>query len=376
MAEFPEGLIPIPIHNSDVQSFKGCRERWNWVSDLREGWKPIDTPTPLSFGSAIHAGEEVYYNPDTWSLVQRGGPYRDAVIAAAIQAFEEYMRKTKARFLKLTQQETLDEADRERWEEHFKLGRGMLLHYFEWVQKADIDAGLEPVGVEVPFEVPVFDDHTEQVLYLGSWSKDYIVVFRGRIDLLVRDKHNRLWILDHKTTARMPDKLLFLEMDEQMGSYILGASLALEERIAGAIYNEILKGYPVPPQRNKTQRLGRWYSINQNQYTSYAVYKKTLEENGEDPELYADFLNWLKSYGPTYVRRTEIPRNTTELMNLRQRIKLTVIDMLTDPYIYPSPGRWACDYCPFRDACLAKMEGQDVQWILETTCIKEQRTNA
>lgn len=368
-------LIPIPIHNSDIQAFKACRERWNWMSDLREGYKPIETPTPLSFGSAIHAAEEVYYAPETWHMVVEGGPQRDAVIAAALQAFFQYMQGTRKRYLKLTNQETLDDLHRDEWDEHLDLGRGMLLHYFEWVQKRDIDAGLTPVAVEVPFEFPIFDSIEEQNDLLPHLV-GHIVVFRGRIDLLVRDKYERLWILDHKTTARMPDKLQFLEMDEQMGSYILGYSISSGEQIAGAIYNEILKGYPKPPEKNKTPRLGRNFSVNKNQHTSYEVYKRTIEQAGEDLELYEEMLHWLKNFGTTFVRRTEIPRNTAELVNLASRIKMVTLDMLDNPRIYPSPGRWSCDYCPLSAPCLAKMEGQDYQWILETNFIKEPRTNA
>lgn len=375
MADWPEGLIPIPIHNSDVQSFKGCRDRWNWLSDLRESRKPIETPTPLSFGSAMHAAFEVYYTPLTWHLVQAGGVQREAVLMRSIDAFRQAMRANRERYLKLTKSEALNEEQHEDYLEHYDLGIGMLMHYFEWVQKHDTDAGLVPVDVEVPFEFPVFDSYEQQLEALPD-TAGHIVVYRGRIDLLVRDKDERLWILDHKTTARMPDNMVFLEMDEQMGSYILGYTLASGEQIAGAIYSEILKGYPKPPAENKVVRLGRRFSVNQNQHTSYEVYKATLEEAGEDLELYEEMLHWLKNFGTTYVRRTIIPRNTSELRNIAQRIQFETLDMLDNPRIYPSPGRWSCDHCPVRPACLAKMEGQDYQWILEQTTTIEKRTNA
>lgn len=370
---FPEGLQVIPIHNSDIQSFKGCRERWNWLSDLREGYKPIETPTPLYFGSCLHKGEEIYYDPMTWNLVLAGGVQREAVVMAALQGFIDSMNDYRRRYLRITGEETLPDTVKESWEEHMDLGQGMIRHYYEWVEKHDLDSGLIPVGVEVPFECTVFDSYEEQLEYCPG-TVGYIVMYRGRIDLLVRDKYGRLWILDHKTTSRMPDRLQFLEMDEQMGSYILGYMLDTGEPIVGAIYNEILKGYPVPPKMNQVQRLGRWFSVNQNQYTSYDLYLKTITEAGEDVSLYAEFLDYLKKFGTTYVRRTEITRNRNELLNLRERIKNETADMLNDPRIYPSPGRWSCDKCPTANACLAKMEGQDFQWILDNQFVKELRT--
>jgi hypothetical protein len=375
VGDFPEGLTPVFIHNSDIQGFKGCRERWNWLSDIREGWKPEETPTPFYFGSAIHRGEEIYYSPATWDLVLEGGPKREAVIMAALQGFLDHMADTKKRYLRITKSETLDDKWRETFEEHLDLGRGMLLHYFEWVWKRDVDYGITPLGVEWDFVVPVFDTYEEQLAFCPT-ATAIILVFRGRIDMLCKDKDGRVWILDHKTTSRMPDNLRFLEMDEQMGSYIMGYSLMSGQRIAGAIYNEILKGYPVPPSENANLRLGRRFSVAKNQYTSYDVYLKTITEAGEDVELYTDFLQWLKDFGPTYIRRTEISRNTRELMGIRERIKNETADMINDPRIYPHPGRWSCDNCPTAAPCLAKMEGQDYEWILQNNFVKESRTNA
>lgn len=375
MEGFPEGLTPVYIHNSDAQAFKGCRERWNWMSDLREGWKPEETPTPFYFGSAFHRGEEIYYSPITWHMVLEGGVKREAVIMAAVQGFVDHMEETRKRYLRVTKQVTLDDEWRDRFLEHMDLGRGMMLHYFEWVQKEDLDHGYTPLGVEYDFEVPVYDSYEEQLEYCPG-TVGLIIMFKGRIDLLVQDADGRIWILDHKTTSRMPDNLRFLEMDEQMGSYIMGYSLMSGTRIAGAIYSEILKGYPKPPVMNKVQRLGRWFSVNQNQYTSYDVYLKTITEAGEDVELYQEHLDWLKNFGTTYVRRTEISRNTYELLSIRQRIKDETADMMNNPRIYPHPGRWACDNCPCAAPCLAKMEGQDYEWILQNNFVKEPRTNA
>jgi hypothetical protein len=375
MGDFPEGLTPVFIHNSDIQGFKGCRERWNWLSDLRQGWKPEETPTPFYFGSAFHKGEEVYYDPKTWELVLADGLKREAVIMNAVQAFRDHMNETKKRYLRVTKREVLDDDWREKFEEHMDLGQGMMYHYFEWVYKRDLDAGLTPLGVEYDFVVPVYDTYKEQLEYCPN-SFGIILVFRGRLDMLVQDADGRIWILDHKTTARMPDNLRFLEMDEQMGSYIMGYSLMTGTRIAGAIYNEILKGYPVPPAQNKVQRLGRWFSVAQNAYTSHDIYLKTITEAGEPIELYEDHLEWLKNYGTVYVRRTPIYRNTQELMNIRLRIKNETADMINDPRIYPHPGRWSCDNCPTAAPCLAKMEGQDYEWILQQNFVKETRTNA
>lgn len=136
--------LPV-IHTSDRMSFKGCRERWNWLSDLREGYKPVETPKPLYFGTAIHAALEVYYNPVTWAWLK--DDRAPLVHAAALQAFYDSLTETKKRYLKITGREFLEPEQKEEWESERALGAGMLKNYFAWAPTVD---KFTPIAVEGP----------------------------------------------------------------------------------------------------------------------------------------------------------------------------------------------------------------------------------
>lgn len=369
-----DGQLIIPIHTSDRLSFKRCRRRWDVMSDLRQGLKPADQPRPLSFGTAIHKAMEVFYDPKTWQFTQ-DPQARILLVANALAAFKDEMNKTKARYLRLTGREALDEEDAEKFAEDMDLGVGMLKHYFDYVQRKGYDR-FEPVAVEVDFEVDIFtpEEIAEEFPWLPQGTR---IVYRGRIDQLIKDPWGEYWIWDHKTTSRMRDTMGFLELDEQLGSYNWALEKMLGIRIAGNIYAEIYKGYPQPLQENKVVRQGRRFSVNKNQTTSYEIAKSQLEEAGEDLDLYEDFLNYLKVDGITYIRRTEVRRNDHELAEIGERIRNEVRDML-DPKlrIYPNPSPFSCDSCPVRQVCVAINDGSDHQWILNTYFTQERRNNA
>src|SRR5690606_15369965 len=94
-----------------------------------------------------------------------------------------------------------------------------------------------------------------------------LVVLAGRIDLLAEDSHGHYWVVDWKTTARLArgdasgqDRDEFLDLDDQIGSYVMALRRKLGLNVRGFIYVELKKAFPEPPQRNKQIRLGRWYS--------------------------------------------------------------------------------------------------------------------
>lgn len=346
------------------------------------GLKPKETPRPFTFGTAAHSGLEEGYNPKTWYMMQ-DPEKRPFMVARTLDVFHRSMEESRARYLKLTGKEGLEPEQLEEYLADLELGQGMLLHYWDYVDRHNMDR-FTPVATEISFSVPIFHPDDVEALfpelcrqarmdgYAGA-----IIVYKGRIDLLLQDDWGEYWIWDHKTTSRVKDTMGFLEMDEQLGSYNWAAQQMLGIKIAGNVYAELFKGYPLPPQRMKVQRLGRNYSTNKQYPTSYDLAKETLEKAGEDMTLYEDYLQFLKEEGIPYVRRTPVHRNQHELTEIGQRIKDEVIEML-DPNLkmYPHPTPFACDHCPFRMPCVATNDGSDVEWILQTNYTKEKRTNA
>ncbi len=361
----------IKIHNSDIQFFKRCRRRWDYSSDLRRGFKPTEVVRPLDFGSAVHAGLQVYYDPATWDLCL-DGTTRPMIIANAIRAALDHIHATRARYVKLSGRE-LTEDELEEYREDLDLAEGMLRHYFGYVHERGLDARFRPVAVEMGFELPILERELE---YLRMFHPELArITFNGKIDLVVQDVHDgTYWTIDHKTAKTIRDKTNFLELDEQLPSYN-AALWARGFEVAGSMYSELMKAYPKPPDRLLRPYKGRNFSTNKQQPTDYETTRAALVAAGEPLELYEDYLQYLRVEGVPFVQRTIISNSATEYRLLLQRIEAEAMDMLTEPRIYPSPALFGCDGCPFRPACVAENQGQDVDWVLNQHYKKEPRTN-
>jgi hypothetical protein len=353
--------LPI-IDTSGRISFKSCRRRWDWSSDLRQGYKPIDTPQPLYFGQAVHAGLERVYDPRSWKLFIN--PATSWIVRAqALNAFREAIAEHKTRYLRLTGREALDEEQLVTWNEELDLGIGMLTNYFDWALLHD---HFEPIATEIKFRVPIYDEQGVQI----AW-------YQGRIDVIVRDYDGFYWEMDHKTTSRWQEEMTYLELDEQRSSYLWGVKQELNLNFAGSIYNELYKAVPAPPKENSVQRMGRWFSVNKNQATTYELYKATVEKEDShayQQGLYDEILQYFKVEGPRFFKRTQIHRNAAELREQGHSIQMETLDML-DPNvrIYKNPRVWGCNQCPFRGPCIAKNDGSDYQWMLDEYFVKEPR---
>lgn len=385
------------VHTSGRRSFRGCRRRWSWL--FREYFYPLTTAKPLEFGVAYHKAMEVFFEPVFWDKP------RDIVTAMAIQAFRG---KCKEQFDKYCEQfgspdqEVIDDYD-----ERLELGEGMISHFAEVSVHDKKLEGMTPTHVEVPFEVPIEDPDTGSQLWCKCsscwerykvhmqtkypdvefgpvnnpyvsiphqviWWKGLPVTYGGRIDAIMQGPDGRYWIVDWKTAARLAeedDKTEFLALDDQITSYCAALN-KLGVDIAGFLYFEQKKAYPVEPEPNVRRRLGRLFSVNKQQVTDVEIYEQTVKEL--DPEayeqgLYEEHIEWLKLNGGRFHASYREYRNQEELHQCWINIWNEANDMV-DPNlrIYPNAGRFNCTNCAFRQPCLEQNSGGDYMYALET----------
>lgn len=383
------------IHTSERRSFRGCRRRWDWIS--RERYYPLVTAKPLEFGVAYHKGMEVYYDPNTWLWD------RDIIAAQSVLAFNKVCEEQKEAALKARDQLYLDADVEEDYNERVELGVGMLKYYHEKVAPV-LDKGWKPVKVEIAFRVLIPNPETGEKVILCKcdecWEKYYKyvdnvlekgskgwiplneqpgerefhwnglpVVYAGRLDMLAEDENGNYWIFDWKTAANISDKTDFLYLDDQIGSYVW-ALRKIGLNIRGFVYHEQCKGFPQPPKQNKARRLGCLFSVAKNQDVDYETYLATIQ--AEDAEAYADgsydaMLAYLLAEGITFYARHQVPKSATEIKSIEYNIGLEALDMLdTNLRIYPSAGRFGCNYCAFKEPCMEKNAGGDYQYALDT----------
>jgi len=369
---------------------------------FQDFYYPLVTAKPLEFGIAFHNAMEVKYNPDTWRMPKQ------VVENAAIEMFVKTCNEHKANYFGEKNTQYFNDADVEKdFKERVELGVGMLKYYFKDVAP-EYDKHLKPVRVEVEFLVPIQNPDTGEYLFCkckrcmktideyvkfwghpeawsGAETEEYesllehglIVVLAGRIDMLAEDQYGQYWIVDWKTTARLSrgdvsgqDRDEFLDLDDQIGSYVMALRRKLGLNVRGFIYVELKKAFPQPPQRNTNQRMGRWFSVNKMQAVDYDTYLRTVKE--EDPQayeagLYDEFLNYLKESGERFHGRYQIAKTDQELEEIERNLFNEAADMV-DPNlrVYPSAGRFSCGFCAFRQPCLEKNRQGDYQYMLDT----------
>lgn len=389
------------VHTSERRSFRGCRRRWHWI--FQDFYYPQVTAKPLEFGVAFHNAMEVLYDPDRWKWD------REIVKNAAKQTFVDTCNKQKKAYLEVSP--GMDVDAEEDYNERVELGLGMLEYYCNDVAPK-YDHGWTPLRVEVEFIVPIQNPDTDEYLWckckrcmktideyatsLGALDGDQYtmicdlrvwglpVVLAGRIDLLAEDKYGHYWIVDWKTAARLArgdvsgqDRDEFLDLDDQIGSYVMALRRKLGLDVRGFVYVELKKAFPEPPQRNKQIRLGRMYSTNKQQAVDYDTYLNTVKENDTaayEAGLYDEFLDWLKEGGQNFHGRYQVAKTDEELEEIERNLFNEASDMV-DPNlrIYPSAGRFACGFCAFRQPCLERNRQGDFQYMLDTLYDKREK---
>ena len=68
------------IRSSDRMGFKRCRRRWGWQSHLRGNLTPVESASPLWYGSGFHYAMEDFHGEKVWPT--------------GVAAFEAYVKAT------------------------------------------------------------------------------------------------------------------------------------------------------------------------------------------------------------------------------------------------------------------------------------------
>jgi hypothetical protein len=376
--------MPHEIHVSERRSFRGCRRRWNWA--YRDGFVP-DTPIkPLEFGVAYHAALEVFYNPETWKTLSL-----EEKLRAAVKVFQEKCEEQRDNYLRVMNVRTLPLELEVDYEDRTTLGIGMLEYHARFVSPK-FDNWFRPVLVEIPFEVPLEDPDnpgnplrcTNSPLCGQKHSNDpnddgSVVVCSGRVDMLVEDILNGgYFVWDHKTAAQLASDEGFLQLDDQIGTYVWALRYKLGLDIRGFIYAESRKDYPREPKALKRLSGGRSFSTAQNQPTSIEIFEPFVAKHDRpayEDGAYDAYIEWLKSSEATqYHQRFPVIKSEAELIHIGENIAMEAADMVNPKTrIYPSVGRYSCSNCAFRQPCLGMFMDEDVQYLLESTYIKTDR---
>jgi PD-(D/E)XK nuclease superfamily protein len=359
------------IHASEVKAFLQCRQHWDWK--YRDRWEPNKTPKPLEFGRAWHAALAELYSPARWGTRTKLQLYKDALgvfIAECELQQDEYLHRTGRSVLEPEAQE--DYADRR------LLGRSMLENL---VRSLDVDK-YKPIAVEQEYFVPLRGLYCNcrrclqkwneanvafahnSGLNPGAWTSGLPVVFGCRIDAIFEDKHNSLWVVDHKSAAQLLSEVEadYLQIDLQLALYLWAISQQLDVAACGAIYNQFRKAYPKPPKLLQHSPEGRLYSVNRMQLTDHHTALRTFKQDkwAYTRGLYDEYLEWLKLEGKDYFKQFKIFKTAEQLEVAKDNLYLVVAEMLANNLeILPNPSKMVCNRCDFFGPCLSNQSGHN-----------------
>jgi hypothetical protein len=337
------------LHISDIQRYKSCRQAWSWASPLKANLTPRDKYQPFFTGSLMHHVLEYHYKFGT-----SAGDSIRAYIAANCDA--EQQRDPAL----------LDQA---------RLVASMFNHYQLW-QKQDrswlADANFAFISAEQDFTVPLWRNQYAACELVGT--------FDGVVQNITDNKYY-LWEL--KTTRSIAQREKQLDLDSQADAYTNAAQRILGVPISGIIYTLMRKDLPDFPKINKDGFL----SASTSQDTTAFWYLKCIKEHHgamlekvskEDQDLwikhnYGTIINALLQQDQKYFRRVLVQRSQIELANSWQELRAVTNEMLsrrTPVYLNES---YSCNYCLFRNPCIAKRAGRDYQHILDRDYVFNQR---
>lgn len=264
--------VPV-VTQSMVSSFVGCPREVYYSTVL--GLRPRITSKPLTRGTWIHSLLEERANGRDW-------------------------RTKHAELTEQLRSESFDEVAMDLATEC----ENIMLSY-EYVYHDD---ELEPITAEITVERPLFHGKA---------------LYRGRIDLVVRDSVGDVWLLDHKTHAQLPE-WRYRELSFQNYSYLWACRKSPEylklgiPQPKGFIYDYCKTGAIRTPTLTKTGRLSRTLKPIG---TTYPVFRKWLLDNnmlsviqGEDMlsipdpterQYVADFLEELQNRAYTDLFRRD-----------------------------------------------------------------------
>lgn len=391
--EIPSKWEILPIHGSDVASYKRCRRYWDWTSparnNLRRKVEIYGIDFRLWFGTGIHYALEMYYDPilqhdpvesfkTWWEFQVNGGIVGEEWLervydihpqvggAADYEGNRPYYR---IKGLK----ELLPLPVDDEFEQHYELGVGMMEFYRGWAPAND---DFITVAAESQYSIPLGFEAVDQREESPNYGKRLEVHARGKRDAVIYfEEYDKFGINDHKTAARIDeDYFKKLDKDEQCSNYLWATIQEAKmydlpwkgKMVDRVLYTALRKNYPKPP----TVLQSGFLSLDrQKEGTTAELFKEAIvgNENLEawfrhNEKAQAYYTHLCEQGDSLFIQRDLVTRNRHEIEATGAHLAMIAREMLNDPAIYPNPtGEFRCLECAFRAPCIAADDGSD--WI-------------
>ena len=400
----------IPIHASDIASFKRCRRYWDWTSptrtNLRRKVQIYGVNPNLWFGTGIHWALQMMYDPilqrdpveafSTWFALQwEGGIVRKDFLdqtydikpvevpvtsemigtqyidaSTGIEVIPDEEKRYRIEGLR----DLLPDPDEEEFFGYRDLGIGMMEFYKGYAARED---NFTVIAAESTFSVPLGFEWKDSREESPNYGEMLEVHARGKRDMIYQ--HNEtlhFGIQDYKTKTKIDDSYrVSLENDAQVTTYMWASQEEAKihdlpyKVIHEAFHQAMRKVYPQPPTplKNGLPSLNRTEeSATAEMFIDYINEHNLMPIYTNDVKMQNYYTFLVEEGDKRFIERNFIPRNQHEIAATGQHIKAIAWEMLNSPYIYPNPnGDYLCVHCALRAPCLAKDDGSDYTAMLK-----------
>jgi hypothetical protein len=185
------------------------------------------------------------------------------------------------------------------------------------------------------------------------------IAFVGKIDTVVRDSLDRVWLMEHKSFTNLPDEQ-FRWTNQQATLYSWVMPQIGFPFPNGVLWDYIRTKVPTEPTPLKGGGLSKAKKVD----TTYEVYMKAILDNGLDPKDYEDILERLKGNENNFYRRIFLPSRKSIVDVVVKDMVDTAkeIHVLGDISKTRNLGRH-CSYCSFKNICQVELMGGDPDFI-------------
>lgn len=323
----------ITISNSEGQDFKWCMQKHEMK--YRRGLQPRLMKRALALGGWTHTCLEHLYHKTGW---------RGALEKLIKEDWEPLFDEEKVHYGDLPGQTR------------------QLMELYEWYYETDpweiVEVAPGVPGIEVPLDFTIE-------------TTNYFIRFRGRIDLVIRDKHGFIWVIDHKTGISIPQEdapKTFQNMDTQLTFYPYGLLRQYGLEAFGTMYNYLRSKAPTVPHLNKPKTDKTTgvitYEMSRSEIdTDVLTFRKFCAENGFQPEEFPEQYEAAQAKTPSFFYRMRIPRDQQGTLNVMQDMVATAVNK----HRYSRAVRnvtWLCAQCDMRELCEAEFFGLDTAAIM------------
>lgn len=406
--DIPSKWDIIPIHSSDVASYKRCRRYWDYTSPTRSNLRRrVDiygVNVPMWYGTGIHYALEMMYHPVlkrdpveaflTWYEYQwNGGIVTEEWLERTYDIHAQSLGPQTPQAKNAEGQyddagsdvelfkirglsELLPDPNHEEFELHRELGIGMLNFYKEWSANHD---DFLVVAAESVYSIPLEFEATDRREESPNYGKRLEVHARGKRDAVIfYPESGKYGINDYKTAAKISEEyFLKLDKDEQCSNYLWATIQEAKmhgyawsgQTVDRVLYTALRKNYPKPPTvlKNGFPSLNR-----QTEGTTADLFEQYVQSSGlsewyeEDEKAQAYYTYLLEQGDSLFIQRDLVTRNEYEIEATGRHLRMIAEEMLADDLrIYPNPtGEFRCLQCAFRVPCISADDGSDWQGIL------------